>query len=121
MLIGQNSPSAKDDDAIGAAVAIGVFEHLDLVGRRLLGGGAIPLNLGDPHPAMRIDIDGRGIGDQRLAGKQRDVQPLGGMQRFQLLFGRALRDGLTGGKQDDIDEDAQGTQGRQEHPRAWHE
>ena len=72
----------EDGRLVGLAVAVGVFEDLDLVG--LLDAVKPPIAaasesivqpLGDPDSPARIDVDIGGIDQQRLGRPQRRLQP----------------------------------------------
>ena len=70
--------AAEDGDLVGDAIAVGVFEHLDLV----IGGVAdIPAvlgPLGDPDPAATVDVDGDGVRDHGLGGEELHFKAFGG-------------------------------------------
>ena len=64
--------------AVGLAIAVFVFDDDDAVALGLAGVvGAIADTLGDPNPAVLIDVDVRRVAEQRRRRPERDLKPSG--------------------------------------------
>ena len=100
--------SAKTVDLVGLAVAVGVFEDLDLVGlldamEPLVAAAGEPIvqPLGDPDPAARVDVDIGGVDEQRLGRPERRLEPRGRLEPPGRLLGADLRNRARGPERQD--------------------
>ncbi len=87
---GNQQTVGKDGGLLGAAVAVGVVEHQNLI-VRFLARLDLRINLaaGDPQPALSVEIDVDRLGQQRIGGVQVDLEAVGDLKRlaFQLRIG----------------------------------
>ena len=77
----------EDGHLVGLAVAVGVFEDLDLVGvvdpvepRVAAAGEPVVEPLGDPDPAPRVDVHVGRVDDHRLGGPEGRLEPVGRLE-----------------------------------------
>ena len=105
MFLDGNSHGDREDlvgehrGLVGLAVAVGVFEDLDLVGifdavKSLVAAAAEPIvePLGDPDSSARVDIDGRRIDQKRLGRPERRFEAPRRLEPPRCLVGRDLRE-----------------------------
>ena len=87
-------PLIKYPARLGAAVAIGIFQHENPVaGRAMVFSAAIIHHFAHPHPPPRIDIDIGRAGEKRFGSEERRLQIIGNQQRPGAIAGchRAAR------------------------------
>lgn len=84
-------------------VAVGVFEDLDFVRpfdaiEFLVAASpeAVIQDFGDPDPSARVDVDGDGVGDHRLAGPEGGFEPFGRLEFPGRFLERDLCRGIGG-------------------------
>ncbi len=90
---GEIEPIGEDGDLVGAAVAVGVFKHLDAVAvlGAFLGGVGIVEELDDPEAAAIVPCHGDGIDDIWLGGEEPNLKTFGNAELFHRLVRRKVR------------------------------
>jgi hypothetical protein len=81
-------PLGEDGRLVGLAVAVRVLQDHDLVVRDLAGNDLGIVDEGrDPEPPARVPVHLRGLGDERIGGEQRDLEPVGDLEALPLDLG----------------------------------